>query len=108
VRAGQEDIDLSGLHSSVGTNGFVFAMGRQAVLACANRPGEHYAVDERKLLAFVAQQVGAALDALQTQEVMKRLEVKASLVDAVLAGTLPASAKLKAKARELVSVSAIA
>ena len=62
VRAGQEDIDLSGLHSSVGTNGFVCAMGRQAVLVCANRPGEHYAADERKLLRNIALQVGAALD----------------------------------------------
>lgn len=105
VRAGQEDIDLSGLHSSVGTNGFVCAMGRQAVLVCANRPGEHYAADERKLLRNIALQVGAALDALRMQEVVKQLKAKAGLVDAVLAGTLPASAKFKARARELASVS---
>ena len=108
VRSGQEDIDLSELHSAVGTNGFVFAMGRQAVLVCANRPGEHYAADERKLLRYIALQVGAALDALRMQEVVTQLKAKASLVDAVLAGTLPASAKLKARARELASVSVTA
>lgn len=105
VRSGQKDVDLSDLHSALGTNGFVFAMGRQAVLVCANRPGEHYAADERKLLRSVALQVGAALDALRMQEEVKQLKAKAGLVDAVLAGTLPASAKLKARARELASVS---
>lgn len=105
VRAGQRYVDLSEVSSALGTNGYVFTMGQQAALVCANRPGEHYAADERKLLVYVARQVGAALDALRMQEVMKRLEAKASLVDEVLAGSLPASAKLKARARELASVS---
>ena len=107
VRSGQENIDLSELHSAIGTNGLVFATGRQAVLVCANRPGEHYSTDERKLLRYIAFQVGTALDALHMQEAMKRLEAKASLVDAVLKGALPASAKLKARARELASISVV-
>ncbi len=61
ARSGVKDIDLSELHSALGSDGYVFPMGAQAVLVCANRPGEHYASDERKLLAYFARQVGSAL-----------------------------------------------
>lgn len=106
ARAGQKDIDLLELPSILGADGQVFVMGQQGVMVCANRPGENYASDERKLLAYVARQVGTALDKLRVQETMKRLEVKASLVDAVLDGSLPASAKLKARAKQLAVAAA--
>ncbi len=61
ARANLKDIDLSELHSALGADGHVFPMGAQAVLVCANRPGEHYAADERKLLVTMARQVGVAL-----------------------------------------------
>lgn len=68
ARSGQKDIDLSELHSALGSDGYIFPMGAQAVLVCANRPGEHYAADERKLLAQVARQMGGALLAINARE----------------------------------------
>jgi hypothetical protein len=68
ARSGQKDIDLSELHSALGSDGYVFPMGTQAVLVCANRPGEHYAADERKLLAQVARQMGGALLAINARK----------------------------------------
>ncbi len=68
ARSGQKDIDLSELHSALGSDGYVFPMGAQGVLVCANRPGEHYAADERKLLATVARQVGRALHSMNIRE----------------------------------------
>ncbi|MHB8404227.1 MAG: hypothetical protein ACYDCJ_02285 [Gammaproteobacteria bacterium] len=106
ARSGATGMDLSQMHSTLDADGYVFQVGAQAVMVCANRPGEHYAADERKVLAYVARQAGAALDKLQVQEAMKRLETKASLVDAVLSGSLPASARLKAKAQELANAAA--
>lgn len=106
ARARTKVVDLSELNSALGSDGYVLPMGQQAVLVCANRPGEHYSADERKLLAYVARQVGSAVETLRMQEAMRRLEVKASLVDAVLDGSLPASAKFKARARELVGAAA--
>lgn len=106
ARAGQKDIDLSELHSALGKDGYIFAMGQQGVLVCANRPGEHHSADERKLLAYVARQVGMALYALRVQETLRRLQAKSGLVDAVLAGTLSTPAEITAKARELAPLSA--
>ncbi len=103
ARSGVKDIDLSELCGALGSDGYVFPMGAQAVLVCANRPGEHYASDERKLLAYVARQVGMALHALQIQESMQRLEAKAKLVDALASGLLPAAPEVQAKALELTS-----
>ena len=68
ARSGVKDIDLSELRSALGSDGYVFPMGAQAVLVCANRPGEHYAADERKLLATVARQVGRALHSMNIRE----------------------------------------
>ena len=42
--------------------------GLQGVLVCANRPGEHYAAEERKLLTQVARQMGAAMFAINARE----------------------------------------
>ncbi|MGA9852752.1 MAG: hypothetical protein WBR15_07460 [Gammaproteobacteria bacterium] len=68
ARSGLKDIDLSETPGALGSDGHAFPMGAQGVLVCANRPGEHYASDERKLLAYVARQVSAALYSVNMRE----------------------------------------
>jgi MFS family permease len=104
ARSGATGMDLSQMHSLLGTNGYVFQMGAQVVMVCANRPGEYYASDERKLLAYVARKVGAAVDSLRMQEAMRRLESKAMLVDALASSTWPPPLAIQVKARELAGV----
>jgi predicted kinase len=41
----------------------------QGVLVVGSRPGEHYATEERELLAHVAHEVGTALFALRAQAI---------------------------------------
>lgn len=90
ARSGQRDIDLSEIHSALGTDGYVFPIGALGVLVCANRPGEHYAADELKLLAYVARQVGAALNNINLRESL-------DFVRAVARGVLePAAARAHA------------
>jgi len=105
ARTGQKEIDLSELHSTLGSDGYAFPMtaqgGLQGLLVCANRPGENYAADDRKLLVYVARQLGGALRELRTQEAIRQLDAKAKLVDALASGLLPVSSEIQAKAREL-------
>ncbi|HVC36960.1 MAG TPA: GAF domain-containing protein, partial [Gammaproteobacteria bacterium] len=64
TRAEHQAIDLEDLESGFGTDGCVFPMMvlgvLRGVLVCANRPGERYAADDKKLLTHVARDVGAA------------------------------------------------
>ncbi|MGA9852750.1 MAG: GAF domain-containing protein [Gammaproteobacteria bacterium] len=110
ARGNQKDIDVSELHSALGNDGYVFPMigpgGMQGVLVCANRPGEHFASDERKLLAYVARQMGMALHALRVQDALRRLEAKSILVDALANGTFTSLPEVQAKALELVTAAA--
>jgi len=103
ARSGVREIDLSELHSELGNDGYVFPMGQQAVLVCANRPGEHYAAEDRKLLTHVAGKVGAAMQSLRIQEKIAWLETKAGLVDTLAHSTWPPSADLQTRARELAA-----
>jgi len=100
ARGDLKEVDLSELHSTLGTDGYVFPMMAhgipQGVLVCANRPGEHYAADERKLLTYIAHQMGLALYSL-------RMRARDKLIDALASGALPVPAEVQAKARELVS-----
>ncbi|MBU6469170.1 MAG: GAF domain-containing protein [Gammaproteobacteria bacterium] len=72
ARTGQNEVDLSELTSALGTDGYVFPMTAfgelQGALVCANRPGEHYAAEERKLLTQVARQMGAAMFIINARE----------------------------------------
>ncbi|MGH8337299.1 MAG: hypothetical protein ACRETL_10885, partial [Gammaproteobacteria bacterium] len=61
----------------------------------ANRPGEHYAADERRLLAYVAHQLGLALYGL-------RIQAKLKLVDTLASGNITSLSELRAEARVLV------
>ena len=72
LRAEQKATDLANLESALGTDGCAFPMmvlGRlRGVLACANRPGEHYATDEKELLTQVAREVGATWRILRARD----------------------------------------
>ncbi|MGA9852749.1 MAG: GAF domain-containing protein [Gammaproteobacteria bacterium] len=107
LRAGEWEVDLHDLGSTLGQDGYVFPMSVRGTvigaLVCGPRPGEAYTADERKLLAHVAHQVGVALHALRVQETMKKMESKAKLVDALASGSWPSVTEIQAKARELVS-----
>lgn len=72
VRAEQQAVDLTGLESGLGEDGCVFPMlvlgTLRGVIVCANRPGEHYAADEKKLMTDVAREVGAAWRILRARD----------------------------------------
>ncbi|MGA9853712.1 MAG: GAF domain-containing protein [Gammaproteobacteria bacterium] len=100
ARADQTDINLSEFHSTLGSDGYAFPMTAhgelQEVLVCANRPGEHYAVDERQLLAHVAQQMGTALYTL-------RMQAKARLLEALVQAPVNALPEVQSQARTLLN-----
>jgi hypothetical protein len=85
ARADMKAVDLVELASALGSDGYVFPLtvagGLQGVLVCANRPGEHFALDERKLIAKVARQVGLAWQNILARE-------NQAFVKAVAQGTL--------------------
>jgi hypothetical protein len=72
IRAEREPVELSDLKSKLGNDGSVIpivVLGRvRGVLVLANRPGEHYANDEKKLLSQVVRDVGAAWRILRARE----------------------------------------
>jgi len=104
ARADQKNIDLSELTSEFGTDGYVLPMTvqgvLQGVLVCANRPGEHYAVEERKLIIQVARQVGIAWQSLLARD-------NQAFVRAVAHGDLKPD-EAQAQARKLAAAWAIA
>ena len=103
ARADQNDIDLSELHSSLGTDGYVFTMAAhgemQYALICANRPGEHYPADDRALLAHVAHEMGMALYAL-------RMRAQSQVMEALAKATLVTFPEIQTKVRALLSTAA--
>ncbi|HVC37116.1 MAG TPA: GAF domain-containing protein, partial [Gammaproteobacteria bacterium] len=104
ARAERKAIDLAGLASGLGAEGCMFpiiVLGRlRGVLVCANRPGEHYASDEIKLLTRVVRDVGAAWRILRARD-------NEELVRALAQGTLkPAAARARAKVLEAAWVGA--
>lgn len=72
LRAEQKAVDLADVASGLGADGCAFPMmvlGRlRGVLICANRPGEHYAADEKQLLTQVAREVGATWRILRARD----------------------------------------
>ncbi len=60
ICAEHQAVDLEDLDSGLGTGGCVFPVMvlevLRGVLVCANRPGERYASDEKKLLTHVARE----------------------------------------------------
>jgi len=72
TRAEQKAVDLSDFNSKLGADGCVFPMTVlgvvRGVLVCANRPGEHFASDEKELISQVASNVGAAWRILRARD----------------------------------------
>ncbi|HVC37944.1 MAG TPA: GAF domain-containing protein [Gammaproteobacteria bacterium] len=72
TRAEQTAVDLSDYTSGLGADGCVFPMTVlgvvRGVLVCANRPGEHFASDEKELINQVASNVGAAWRILRARD----------------------------------------
>ena len=103
ARADQNDIDLSELHSSLGTDGYAFPMTAhgemQYALVCGNRPGEHYPADDRQLLAQLALEMGMALYAL-------RMRAQSQVMEALARATPVTFAEIQTQARALLSTAA--
>jgi hypothetical protein len=97
VRAERESIDLTDMESALGVEGCVFPMMVLGVLwgvmACANRPGERFPSDEKKLLMQVATDVAAAWRILRAWE-------NEAFVHAVARGEIKLNS-VKARARSL-------
>ena len=72
LRARNAELDLDDTRSQLGADGYAFPLMLRGTLLGAlvvsQRPGEHYAADERELLFHVAHEVGAALFALRARE----------------------------------------
>ena len=65
-------------------------------LVVGERPGEHYATDERALLFHVAHEIGAALFALRAQELEARAKESEAMVLEVAARARESDAKVQA------------
>ncbi|MHB1616098.1 MAG: GAF domain-containing protein [Metallibacterium sp.] len=72
LRARNAELDLDDTQSQLGRDGYAFPLmvrgSLLGALVVGQRPGEHYAADERELLFHVAHEVGAALFALRARE----------------------------------------
>jgi len=104
ARAERKAMELSDFTSSLGKDGCVIpisVLGRlRGVLVLANRPGEHYAGDEKKLLTRVVRDVGAAWRILRARD-------NEEFVRAVAKGTLkPTAAKHRAQTLEAAWIGA--
>ncbi|HEV2213285.1 MAG TPA: GAF domain-containing protein, partial [Gammaproteobacteria bacterium] len=100
LRAHLAEADLDDAKGSLGREGLVFPLAVRGALTGAlvvgERPAEHYAQNERRLLARVAAQVAGALHALRAKEAE-------AFVDAVARGALAAAPETRSRARELLS-----
>ena len=71
LRAHDSDVDLQEAASGLGREGYAFPLRARdhllGVLVVGPRPGEHYAAEERELIAHVAHAVGASLFALRAR-----------------------------------------
>lgn len=72
ARAERHAIDLGSLTSELGEDACVFPMlvlgNLRGVIVCRSRPGEHFGTDEKRLLAHVAREVGAAWRILRARD----------------------------------------
>ena len=79
LRAKDSDLDLHDTSSGLGRDGYAFPLRARGhllgVLVVGPRPGEHYATEERELMAHVASAVGASLFALSAQVTEERLQL---------------------------------
>ena len=105
LRARNAELDLHATQSVLVMDGYAFPLivrgNLLGALVVGQRPGEHFAAEERQLLFHVAHEVGAALFALRAQE----SEAQARATQAQL---LEARAReADARAREAVLLDAL-
>ena len=78
LRARNAELDLHDSQSALGASGHAFPLMLRGnllgALVVGERPGEHYAADERALLFHVAHEMGMALFALRAQESEERAQ----------------------------------
>ena len=111
-RARNAELDLHATQSALGTDGYAFPLMLRGnllgALVVSQRPGEHFAAEERGLLFHVAHEVGAALFALRAQESEMRAKQSEAQARAVKAEAEASQAQLlEARAREAVLLDAL-
>ena len=105
LRARNAELDLHATQSVLGTDGYAFPLMLRGnllgALVVGQRPGEHYAADERELLFHVAHEVGAALFALRAQESEARAQASEAQAQAVKAEAEAIQAQARATQAQL-------
>ena len=98
LRARNAELALRDTPDALGTEGYAFPLMLRGdllgALVVGERPGEHYAADERALLFHVAHEIGAALFALRAQAIEDQLNearAQARASEALLLQLLPAA-----------------
>ena len=112
LRARNAELDLHATQSALDRDGYAFPLMLRGnllgALVVGQRPGEHYASDERVLLFHVAHEVGAALFALRAQESEARVQAVKAEAAASQAQARATRAQLQeACARESVLLKAL-
>ena len=112
LRARNAELDLHATQSALDRDGYAFPLMLRGnllgALVVGQRPGEHYASDERVLLFHVAHEVGAALFALRAQESEARVQAVKAEAAASQAQARATRAQLQeARARESVLLKAL-
>jgi hypothetical protein len=100
LRAHDSEVDLHQAPSGLGRDGYAFALRARGhllgVLVVGPRPGEHYAAEERELMAQVAHAVGASLFALRAQVTEQQLISARAEIEAGRARLAQACAQVEA------------
>jgi hypothetical protein len=113
LRARNAELALHDTPSDLGAEGYAYPLMLRGdllgALVVGERPGEHYAADERALLFHVAHEIGAALFALRAQELeaqvkesearIREIEVRARECDSKAQASETMLNELRAQAR---------
>lgn len=101
LRAHDHEVDLHEAWSALGREGHVFPLRARdhllGVLVVGPRPGEHYAAEERELMAHVAHAVGASLSALRARATEEQLSAARAEIDTSTAQLDQARAEARAQ-----------
>lgn len=89
LRAHGSEVDLHEAPSGLGRDGYAFPLRARnhllGVVVIGPRPGEHYAAEERELVAHVVRAVGASLFALRAQATEQQLSMARAQIEAAAA-----------------------
>ena len=110
LRARNAELDLHATQSALGTDGYAFPLivrgNLLGALMVSQRPGEHFAAEERELLFHVAHEIGAALFALRAQESETRAQESEAQARAVKAEAEVSQAQVRATQAQLLEARA--